>query len=60
MSASKKTLAQDTVNHEGAWEPVYCQGCGWRGNLGELLISEYEDNETLYCPQCKWLGWAFR
>lgn len=59
MSASNKTLDEDTVKTNAWPEPVYCQGCNWHGTMGQLLISEFHDNDMLYCPQCKWLGWVF-
>jgi len=31
--------------------------CSWRGKFGDLLGTNNE--ETLWCPQCKTTGWCF-
>ena len=53
------TLRQDSVAGAPVNEGVTCQECSWRGVLGDLLISEHEDNDMLYCPTCRLPAWEF-
>lgn len=36
---------------------VRCQGCRWRGHVGELLGED--DESTLWCPQCGGATWVY-
>jgi len=31
--------------------------CGFKGHIGQLLCSKDDDEETLWCPQCRTSGW---
>ena len=41
--------------------PVTCHGCGWRGDVNDLLTDPDDPNPqaTLWCPQCHTSGWTF-
>ena len=60
MSAGTKTLRQDSIGYgkDKYDERVKC-GCGWRGMMSNLLISDDPDSNMLYCPECKYCGWEF-
>ena len=36
---------------------VKCQGCTLHGKLGDLL--SVDDDETLWCPQCRSSAWIW-
>ena len=61
MSAGPKAIPLSEENPN--WEKdhpgqVECYGCRWEGQFYELLCEP--DEETLWCPQCKASGWAYK
>jgi len=41
------------------WPGAYCEGCGWRGSVAELLGVDPDEDTTLWCPQCGTSGWVY-
>ncbi len=41
---------------------AHCQGCGWRGTVGDLLCDQKDPSpptNDFWCPQCKGKAWIF-
>jgi len=60
MSAGKNAIPLSEENQK--WKNVglpgfTCSSCGYHGAGYELLCED--DNATLYCPQCKTVGWIW-
>jgi hypothetical protein len=39
-------------------QPMTCTGCGWNGDVLDLLGCDEE--ETLWCPMCGTSAWTYR
>jgi hypothetical protein len=59
MSAPENAISLEEELKDGANDfPWFqCQGCGYRGHGSELLC--VDDSNTLWCPICESIGWAW-
>ena len=59
MSAPKGAIPlEEELQDKGKELDMFqCQGCGYRGHGSELLC--VDDSETLWCPICESIGWAW-
>lgn len=50
-----KWWAENTLKNQ--W--FTCEGCGYNGKAGELLVDPSGDNDTMWCPQCTTAAWVW-
>jgi hypothetical protein len=61
MGAPKEAITLKEENPKWAKKNVdakiKCRGCGYKGWRSELLC--VEDEDTLWCPQCRSIAWVY-